>query len=74
MKRFLVSWALSVVLVYCFLFLGGYYIFENFAATIVFIGFFIALAASLVIDYETRISKLENRLKELEGKPGREDS
>ncbi|MDD4753127.1 MAG: hypothetical protein PHT78_07760 [Desulfitobacteriaceae bacterium] len=66
MKNFLGTFAVSLILCYFFLLFGGVLIFENFWAILVFVALIITIIAKMFIYQETKIEKLEERIKTLE--------
>ena len=68
MKKFIGTFAISLILCYLFLFFGGVMIFENFWAILVLVAFIIAILITVFTHQETKIEELEARIKTLESK------
>ncbi len=68
MKDFLVTFVISLILCYIFLFFGGVLIFENFWAILIFVAFIISILITAFMHQETKIEELEARIRTLESK------
>ncbi len=66
MKNFFVTFAMTLILGYIFLFFGGVLIFESIWRTLVFVSLIIAILITLYIRQEKIIEELEARIKTLE--------
>lgn len=66
MKEFIGTFIISLILCYLFLFWGGFLIFENIWALLVFAAFIISILITVFISQEKKIEDLEKRIKVLE--------
>ena len=66
MKKFLGTFATSLILCYIFLFFGGVLVFGNIWATLVLAALIIAILITVFIHQETKIEELEARINKLE--------